>query len=400
MFEPRAVCSRCERPARVCYCAHLPSIPAETRVLLLQHPREEHVAIGTARMASLCLPGSQLVVGTDLADNPVVRAAVSDPARPAILLYPGDGATDVAEAPPEGPVTLVVVDGTWALAKKLLRLNPFLRELPRYAFTPRSPSDYRIRREPHEHCVSTIEAVAHMLGALEKDPARFAPMLVPFRAMVDMQIDHEKRIGASRHFNRRRPKARPPVPEPLLSRRDDLVCVAGEANAWPYREPTDHPDELVHWLAYRPSTGERFEAVIAPRRPLAPGTTMHTRLSADDLARGLSESEFHAAWRAFSRDDDVLCSWGHYAPMLLGAMDGALPRTRVDLRHAITAFSRKKPGTVEAYCEREAVAMGPAMGQGRGGERLARCVAITRHLIDAADAWEPRARAAFASRAT
>ena len=72
----RAICARCRRPESVCYCAHLVSLPTRTRVLLLQHPRERDVPIGTARLAHLCLPGSQLRVGVDFDDDAQVRAAL------------------------------------------------------------------------------------------------------------------------------------------------------------------------------------------------------------------------------------------------------------------------------------------------------------------------------------
>ena len=72
----RSVCARCRRPPVVCYCAVLPSLPARTRVLLLQHPRERHVAIGTARMAHLALPSSTLRMGVDFSRDEVVRRMV------------------------------------------------------------------------------------------------------------------------------------------------------------------------------------------------------------------------------------------------------------------------------------------------------------------------------------
>src|SRR6185437_11532742 len=87
-----------------------------------------------------------------------------------------------------GPITLVVVDGTWSQARKLVRLNPAMAALPRYAFRPSRPSEYRIRREPSEECVSTLEALIHVLGVLEGDRERFLPMMLPFRAMVDAQV--------------------------------------------------------------------------------------------------------------------------------------------------------------------------------------------------------------------
>ena len=37
-FEPRAVCTRCGRPERVCYCAHLTAIATKTRIVLLHDP--------------------------------------------------------------------------------------------------------------------------------------------------------------------------------------------------------------------------------------------------------------------------------------------------------------------------------------------------------------------------
>ncbi|HEY0193979.1 MAG TPA: tRNA-uridine aminocarboxypropyltransferase, partial [Kofleriaceae bacterium] len=177
--QPRAMCDRCRRPMRVCYCTALPRLETRTRVVILQHPRERDMPIGTARMASLCLPRSELHVGVRWADNPALARAIGDPARPAILLYPGPGARDILREPPAGPVTLVVVDGTWSQAKSVVRDNPILQTLPRYAFATPEPSQYRIRREPRAEYVSTIEALMYVLGALEGEPERFRSLLDP-----------------------------------------------------------------------------------------------------------------------------------------------------------------------------------------------------------------------------
>src|SRR3954470_3648823 len=111
--QPRPVCARCRRPTSVCYCAALPRIETATRVVILQHPRERDMPIGTARMASLCLPQATLHVGVRWGAHPALAAALPDRDRPPILLYPGPGARDILREPPGGPVTLIVVDGTW-----------------------------------------------------------------------------------------------------------------------------------------------------------------------------------------------------------------------------------------------------------------------------------------------
>jgi tRNA-uridine aminocarboxypropyltransferase len=384
-FEPRATCPRCLRPASVCYCRHLRAVDTRTRVVLLQHPRETDVAIGTARMAHLCLPNSELHVGVDFRGSEVLRRLTSGELGPAALLYPGPGAIDLMQSPPPGPVTLVVVDGTWWQTKKLLRITPELAALPRYAFSPPSPSDYRIRREPHDACVSTIEALVYALGALEGDPARLAPLLAPFRAMIDAQIENEARRGNSRPRHARpRPRAgRRPDPLALVrERRDDLVCAVGEANAWPYRsaERASHPaDELVHWTLCRVATGEVLERLAAPRRALAPSTPFHLDLDAATIAAGGTLAALLEASRGFLRRDDVVCSWGHYATSLFAAEGGALPQTRVDLRRLARAITHGKVGTVEQLSERLGIEA-PPLAAGRAGRRLGALVAFAKMI--------------------
>lgn len=390
-FEPRAVCARCRRPERVCYCRHLTSIETATRVVLLQHPRERDVAIGTARMASLCLPNSELHVGVDWEGSPALARALSDPARPPALLYPGDGAIDVAAHPPPGPITLVVVDGTWWQARKLVRSNPQIAALPRYAFVPPSPSEYRIRREPRETYVSTIEALAHVLGVLEGDPGRFAALLSPFRAMIDAQIDHQQRLHGARARRAQSPGRkpwRPHLPAILRERAGDLVCALGEANAWPFRAGmacSAYPDELVHWVACRVSTGELFETVVAPRHPLGPGTSLYTGLSPERLAAGGTVAGLLEGWSAFVRPSDVLCSWGHHAKSLFVEAGGPMPPEQLDLRQVVRTFTKGRTGTLEDLAARFGGAHGsPSLGAGRAGARLGQLVEITRHLTEVA----------------
>jgi len=384
--EPRTVCERCRRPTSVCYCRHLTTIGTRTRVVLLQHPRERDVAIGTARMASLCLPEAELHVGVRWDGSPELARALSDEARPPVLLYPGDGAIDVAKDPPRGPVTLVVVDGTWWQAKKVVRENRELARLPRYSFTPPSPSEYRIRKEPHESYVSTLEALVQVLGVLEGDRSRFQALLTPFRAMIDAQLDCQTRFSSSRTRHAKLPKPRRPrLPAILHERREDLVCVVGEANAWPYHsrgsDPT-YPDELVHWAARRLHTGETFDIQSAPRQPLAPGTPSHVGLTAAQLESGGTLDDLLQRWRAFARESDVICSWGRYATSLFVEAGGYLPTARLDLRQVARVFTEGKVGTLEGFVESSAIPWMPGGVLGRAGMRLERAAAVARHFAE------------------
>ena len=79
---PRPICGRCLRPETVCYCAELTTIETRTRIVILQHPRERGMPIGTARMAHLCLPNSSLHVGIAWDGTDVLTDACRDPRQP------------------------------------------------------------------------------------------------------------------------------------------------------------------------------------------------------------------------------------------------------------------------------------------------------------------------------
>jgi DTW domain-containing protein YfiP len=368
-LAPRALCPRCRRAQRVCVCAHDPALAPATRVLIVQHPREAGVAVGTASMAARCLPGSTLVVGVALDAHPTVKAALADPERPAILLSPGPDARDLASDPPAGPATLVVVDGTWAQAKKLLKVNPALAALPRYALAPTEPSEYSIRREPSAECLSTIEAVAHALGVLEGDAERFAAMLAPFRAMVAAQVAFARASKTPRFlsWDRRERRAVWTPPEPL---RDParVVLAAIETNAWPFDAKAEHPDELVHVVARRGDGSERFERVVRPAHPLAPGVSVHTDLAGDAILAGAPFDAALRDLRAFVRAGDVVATWGFYGHDWLARL---LPETTVlDLRRAAADWRKGAPGAIEAFAR----GLGPPpdpQAPGRAGRRLA-----------------------------
>ncbi len=348
-------------------------------------------------MATLCLPNATLDVGVSWDEAALLRLA-GPGAPPLVLLYPGDGAEDVFTAPPEGPVTLVVVDGTWWQARKLVRSNPAVARLPRYAFAPETPSEYRIRKEPNVEFVSTIEALMHALSALEGEPERFRALLHPFRAMVDAQLACEGDLRRKRTRHPKKPK-KPSfrMPEWLVEREGDLVCLHGEANAWPYgsEERERCPEEIVHVTAVRVATGETFEAIARPIHPLSPSTSSHVELTTERILAGVSKQDLHRQLEAFLRPGDVVCSWGRYATRLVAQEGGALPRARLDLRHLARFLARGKVGSIEECVESlDDVTPGPSLGSGRAGRRLGLLGSICRAF--SAEAKRERAEAASA----
>ncbi|MBX5482562.1 MAG: DTW domain-containing protein [Myxococcaceae bacterium] len=377
----RALCLRCRRPARVCYCAHIPSLQTRTHLVFLQHVRERRMPIGTARMAHLALPNSEFHVGIDFAGNERVSALVSEPGT--FLLFPGPNARDLRDLREGELKSLIVVDGTWPLAKKLIRVNPALSRLPQLSFRPSRPGNYRIRKEPAEHCVATIEAVAEVLGVLEGDPERFQRMLRAFDAMVNTQLRlRAERTGPSRYATVRPKPKKPPervrVAESLRALGESLVLVYAESNPVKVSE-TERRQELLHLVASRPSTGERFEALMRPGAELAPSAPHHLELDAQEILAGEPRDVALARWRAFLRTGDVFAGWGYYAWALIKPEleEGA---TFIDLRERLIRVVRKKLGGLDEAAGVTATDCF-AGARGRAGRRLIALERVLERLL-------------------
>ncbi len=181
----RPQCPRCQRPQSHCLCELIPHLPSQTRVLLLQHPSEAGHALNTARLAALGLQNAELKVGEVFTE---LAAWLSEPGYDACLLFPGPQAQALLPyAEGQRPKLLVVPDGTWRKARKLLHLNPLLAALPRVCLGQVAPSTYRLRKAPGADALSTLEAVTQALSVLEA-PASFEALLKPFDALIDSQI--------------------------------------------------------------------------------------------------------------------------------------------------------------------------------------------------------------------
>jgi DTW domain-containing protein YfiP len=152
MALPR--CPRCG--AAHCFCERIPRIATRTRFVLLRHAWELDKASNSGRIAHLALENS-IVHDIGIAGQPFDPAWIPDGAW---LLFPA--------APPEplsAPSSVVVLDGTWAQAKQMLKRNPALWRLPRLGL-PRAPDRPRLRTPP-EGGMSTLEAIAEAVALLE-----------------------------------------------------------------------------------------------------------------------------------------------------------------------------------------------------------------------------------------
>ena len=182
----RPACYRCFKPRVACICGAIRPVHHRTGITILQHPRERFHALGTARIARLGLADARVEWCAPWEDAGAVRDRL--PSGTA-LLYPAPAARDLATLPPaEHPRHLVVIDGTWFLAKKIYDAHGWLHDLPHVALTPTRPSGYgTLRREPGAHCLATVEAIVDALRIIEPDTTGLDDLLAAFATMLERQ---------------------------------------------------------------------------------------------------------------------------------------------------------------------------------------------------------------------
>ncbi len=172
-----------------------------TRFVFLMHPKEfKQEKAATGRLTHLCLPNSELHMGIEFDTHEAVQALIADPRNHCVLVYPGREAINLSTAPATELATLddarqlvvFLLDATWALGRKMLKLSPSLQRLPRVMFTPTAPSRYVIKQQPHTACLSTLEATHELLLALERAGLDQYPLpaqlLDVFARMQDFQL--------------------------------------------------------------------------------------------------------------------------------------------------------------------------------------------------------------------
>jgi DTW domain-containing protein YfiP len=193
---------RCGKPRWACVCDRVQPMSVRARVLVLQHPQEDDVVLGTARIVATAIPSSRIAVGLSWPSldaalgeevdrtrwSSVYAHAIPDEARDRAGAIVMDRHGALTDARPAG---IVLLDGTWSQAKTLWWRNPWLLKLGRIALRPRAPSIYgRLRREPRREHVSTLEAVGAALSGLGEDPAIELELSKLMRTMVQRARDH------------------------------------------------------------------------------------------------------------------------------------------------------------------------------------------------------------------
>lgn len=164
----RALCQRCNFSLSTCICNAITCVDNQTQVVVLQHPSEAKISKNTAQLLALSLTRCKIIIGENNQDFACLQKL---PLSSTVLLYPNEDAIELDVANNSEnvrPIThLIVLDGTWNKAFKILQLTPLLQQFKTVSFRQIPTNRYTIRKAPRADSLSTLEAVAHSLSLIE-----------------------------------------------------------------------------------------------------------------------------------------------------------------------------------------------------------------------------------------
>lgn len=183
----RPNCPSCHYPYNACLCASIKPIQIKPKLIILQDPSEVGHAKNSVRLLELVIKDTQVVVGESADDFAELRAQLAQAKQAIYLVYPSDSSVSANQTQVEQDAILLFLDGTWRKAYKLLQLNPWLQAYPALHLDLDNASNYTIRKASRSDSLSTLEAAAMMLKAID-DKQDIAPLTNALNAMVEQRL--------------------------------------------------------------------------------------------------------------------------------------------------------------------------------------------------------------------
>jgi hypothetical protein len=252
--------------------------------------------------------------------------------------------------------------------------------------SPASPSRYRIRREPREDFVSTIEAIVQALQVIEPETKGFDALLEAFDSMIDDQLEHiARRQGeGSRHDRKRRPLPQRRTPHALVEAFDRLVVAYVES----HREGEVGPRELVHVTMVSTQTGAMFERIARPSVGFPkPALLRHMGLTEQDFDGAADQAQLAREIRAFLDEQccarPLVAAWSQSSLDLIAGALGVKP-SRLSLKSAYRSVYGADVKELHEAVALRGLSVPANSFRGRASTRIAHALAIGQHLHERA----------------
>lgn len=148
----------------------MPRFEIKTRLVILMQRTEFNFLSNTGRFIPKILPNSEIRFRGTLDQVPLNTEGMVPPDTQPVVLFPAGNADILTEkfvSKLTKPMTLIIPDGNWRQASKMIKKVEGLHGIPKVILPNDKPSTYRLRVSPRQEGVCTYEAIARAVGIIE-----------------------------------------------------------------------------------------------------------------------------------------------------------------------------------------------------------------------------------------
>lgn len=158
-------CIGCMLLPYLCICSLKRTVTTNSAFLLLMYDDEILKPSNSGRLIADLIPDTFAYIWSRTEPNEDMLALLEDPQWQPIVIFPAEYSQAKRvisrdhQLKDKKPL-FILLDGSWAQAKKMFRKSPYLDHLPVLSFTPENISRYLVRKAVKENQLATAEVAA------------------------------------------------------------------------------------------------------------------------------------------------------------------------------------------------------------------------------------------------
>lgn len=158
-------CVNCMLLPYLCICPFKKTVQTNSAFLLLMYDDEILKPSNTGRLIADIIPETHGYIWSRTQPDPEMLALLQDPQWQPVVIFPAEYSEPERVLPADKNLSgkkplFILLDGSWAQAKKMFRKSPYLDKLPVLSFSPENISRYLVRKAVKDNQLATAEVAA------------------------------------------------------------------------------------------------------------------------------------------------------------------------------------------------------------------------------------------------
>jgi len=168
-------CKHCMLLPYLCLCTIKQTVTSQSAFLLLMYDDEILKPSNTGRLIADLINDTYAYIWSRTEPQTEMLALLKDPKWMPIVVFPSEYTdvdrqvieqTKLPQVIEDKRPLFILLDGTWAQAKKMFRKSPYLNAFPVLSFSPEKLSEYLVRKATKDNQLATAEVAGLVLQSL------------------------------------------------------------------------------------------------------------------------------------------------------------------------------------------------------------------------------------------